>query len=81
LSERIILDVVGSEFPDWPVISEESTPGAGSEGYTWITDPIDGTTNSITGIPFVGINLALLNKDDVLLGLLMTRFVMKCFPV
>jgi myo-inositol-1(or 4)-monophosphatase len=68
LSERIIIDTLGSEFPDWPVISEESTPKGTSEGYTWITDPIDGTTNSITGIPFIGINIALLNKGEVELG-------------
>jgi myo-inositol-1(or 4)-monophosphatase len=68
LSERIIIDTLGAEFPAWPVISEESSPKADSKGYAWITDPIDGTTNSITGIPFIGINIALLNKGEVQLG-------------
>jgi myo-inositol-1(or 4)-monophosphatase len=68
LSEKIIIETLHDEFPDWPVISEESNPDAGSKGYTWITDPIDGTTNSIMGIPFIGINIALLNKDSIELG-------------
>jgi len=68
LSEQIIIDTVKSEFPDWPVISEESSPSYTGNNFTWVIDPIDGTTNSIRGIPFVCVNIALVNNDSIELG-------------
>ena len=38
-------------FPDDGVIGEEHGTHAGTSGYTWIIDPIDGTSNFINGIP------------------------------
>ena len=44
-SERLILDYVGAEYPEFGILSEESAPVAGSSPYTWVVDPIDGTRN------------------------------------
>jgi myo-inositol-1(or 4)-monophosphatase len=38
-------------FPDDAIVGEEGAPDAGSSGFTWVIDPIDGTTNFINGIP------------------------------
>ena len=50
-SERLILDYVRGEYPDFGVLSEESAPVAGASPYTWVVDPIDGTRNFAEGIP------------------------------
>ncbi|MBT8475355.1 MAG: inositol monophosphatase [Alphaproteobacteria bacterium] len=38
-------------FPDDSIVGEEGDPDKGSSGFTWVIDPIDGTTNFINAIP------------------------------
>jgi myo-inositol-1(or 4)-monophosphatase len=68
-SEKIIIDILQSEYPDWDIISEESFPDKKSDNYSWIIDPVDGTTNFIYGIPFIAVNIALKYRDNIIIGL------------
>ena len=45
-------------LPDYGIVGEEQDPKPGSSGFTWVIDPIDGTTNFINGIPVWTIVLA-----------------------
>jgi len=38
-------------FPEDGIVGEEHAPKPGDSGFTWVIDPIDGTTNFINGIP------------------------------
>ena len=67
-SERLILDYVRDEYPDFGILSEESDPVAGSSPYTWVVDPIDGTRNFAEGIPHFCIVVAVANGDQVVAG-------------
>ncbi len=67
-SERVILDYVRSEYPDFGILSEESDPVAGSSPYTWVVDPIDGTRNFAEGIPHFCIVVAIAHGDQVVAG-------------
>lgn len=40
-----------------------------TEAPTWIIDPIDGTTNFVHGIPFIGISIALAVNKEVVIGI------------
>ena len=45
-SERVIVEMLTSAFPDIPVVSEETVPEAGFESPAarfWLVDPLDGT--------------------------------------
>jgi myo-inositol-1(or 4)-monophosphatase len=68
-SEKIIIDILQNEYPDWDIISEESFPDKKSDNYSWVIDPVDGTTNFIYGIPFIAVNIALKYRDKVIIGL------------
>jgi myo-inositol-1(or 4)-monophosphatase len=68
-SEKIIIDLLKNEYPEWDIMSEESFPDKKSDNFSWIIDPVDGTTNFIYGIPFVAINIALRYKGAMYLGL------------
>jgi myo-inositol-1(or 4)-monophosphatase len=68
-SEKIVIDILKSEYPEWDIISEESFPDGKSDNYSWVIDPVDGTTNFIYGIPFIAVNIALKHQDNVLIGL------------
>ena len=68
LAEKLILDLLKAEYPDHQVLSEEINPATPVAGYTWIVDPLDGTNNYAFGIPHFCVNIALVNNDDILLG-------------
>ncbi len=67
-SEKIIIKTLLDEFPYVAIISEESYPYKTIKGYTWIIDPLDGTSNSVFGLPIVCVNIALVNAETTLLG-------------
>ena len=67
-SERLILDYVGREYPDFGILSEESEPVPGTAPYTWVVDPIDGTRNFAEGIPHFCVVVAIAAGDEVVAG-------------
>jgi len=68
LSEKLIIDVLKREYPDFGILSEESNSSMTISGYTWIVDPLDGTNNYTFGVPFFCVNVALVQDEDILLG-------------
>ncbi|MGB8706482.1 MAG: inositol monophosphatase family protein [Dehalococcoidia bacterium] len=69
LSEKLIIDFLKREYPDFGILSEESNSSASVSGYTWVVDPLDGTNNYTYGIPFFCVNIALVQDEDILLGI------------
>ena len=67
-AEAAILDVLLTAYPDHGVLAEESGKKTGGD-YTWVIDPLDGTTNFIHGYPQFGISIAVMHKDRVEHGL------------
>jgi myo-inositol-1(or 4)-monophosphatase len=55
-------------FPDDGIVGEEGDPTPGTSGYTWMIDPIDGTTNFINGIPQWCVILACVFQAQVVIG-------------
>jgi fructose-1,6-bisphosphatase/inositol monophosphatase family enzyme len=62
--ERRLHDVVQREFPQHGVLSEETAAAAGTDGWVWVIDPIDGTRNFVSGIPYFCINIALCHNGE-----------------
>jgi histidinol-phosphatase len=61
-AEAILRRELLAVFPDDAFLGEESGTAAGSSGYEWIVDPIDGTKSFVRGVPLyatlVGCRLA-----------------------
>lgn len=68
LSEKKILQIIGSEFPSHGILSEEAGSSREGSEYTWIIDPLDGTNNFYFGIPLFCVNIALSKRGEVVLG-------------
>lgn len=49
--ELLARKLLAKAFPDDAIVGEERPPKAGTSGFTWVIDPIDGTTHFINGIP------------------------------
>ncbi len=69
--ELAALDVLRAEFPEMQVLSEETAAKVEnwSEGWLWVIDPIDGTSNFARGIPTFAFNIALCQDGEPVLGL------------
>jgi myo-inositol-1(or 4)-monophosphatase len=50
-AESLIVEGLGRWRPDDAVIGEEGTSLPGTSGYSWLIDPIDGTTNFVYDLP------------------------------
>jgi myo-inositol-1(or 4)-monophosphatase len=68
-SEKVIIGLVKDRFPGHNIISEEYGFLNNNSEYTWIIDPLDGTSNFASGIPWFGILITLFkNNTPVLAG-------------
>lgn len=67
--DHMISDRLARAFPDHHVLSEEQTTryDAGAE-FTWVIDPVDGTTNFARGLPIWGVSVALLHRGAPIVG-------------
>ena len=62
-SDKAIKNLIIGRFPDHNIISEETgLINKGSE-FTWIIDPLDGTSNFAAGIPWFGVLITLLKGN------------------
>lgn len=69
--EDLIVGLVGANFPDHHIMAEESANEGLQAGYTWVIDPLDGTTNFIHGFPFVAVSIAVCLEKEPILGLVL----------
>src|SRR5690606_39717852 len=58
-AEQAIIDILRARTPDIGIIAEESGGQPGDQA-TWCIDPLDGTTNFLSGIPHYALSIALL---------------------
>lgn len=62
-AEFEILRVLNKAYPDHAVLGEEGgLTGNENAEYTWVVDPLDGTTNFLHGFPHFNVSIALKHK-------------------
>lgn len=67
--ERLIRAQLAGEFPDHAVIGEEYPASDASETpFTWVIDPVDGTTNYINGLPLFASSIGVLFRGRPVAG-------------
>lgn len=67
-SEAMLIEELSRIIPGSAFLAEESgEKNTGSE-WTWIVDPLDGTTNYIHGIPLYSVSIGLLKEGKLFLG-------------
>ena len=69
-TERKLVAGLRQLLPEAGFITEEGTTGPDSqtEEFTWIIDPLDGTTNFVHGLPVYSISVALLHGSELVVG-------------
>jgi myo-inositol-1(or 4)-monophosphatase len=66
-------------LPEAGFIAEEGTTSLKGERFNWIIDPLDGTTNFIHGLPPYAISIALIDAEEIVLGVVYEITSGECF--
>ena len=72
-AEQAVIEILHRAYPDHAILAEESGATAGQAGeseYTWIIDPLDGTTNFIHGFPQYAVSIGLQHKGILVQGVI-----------
>ena len=69
-AEQAIIDTLLAAYPEHGILAEESgrTRGRAESEFTWIIDPLDGTTNFLHGLPVYAVSIALAHRGVVQQG-------------
>ena len=68
-AERIVIDGLRSLTPGAAILSEERGFSGNTSGPRWIIDPLDGTVNYASGLPWYSVSAAYHDGDEALVGL------------
>lgn len=69
-AETLIRDALERAFPDDAIFGEEHGERAGSSGYRWLIDPIDGTASFVHGVPLYGTLVAVERGGESVAGVI-----------
>ena len=78
-AEKILVKGLQEILPESGFLTEEGTIEQATTDYTWIIDPLDGTTNFIHGLPSFGVSVGLRFKDKIVLGIVYEPNADECF--
>jgi len=67
-SEGIIVDTIRRAYPEHSFIAEEKKYATKDKDFTWVIDPLDGTTNFLHGFPFFCVSIALEHRGEIAAG-------------
>lgn len=67
-AEQFIRTCIASRYPDHAVVGEEFGADQKASAFTWLVDPIDGTTSFVRGVPLFGVLMGLLIEQSPAVG-------------
>ena len=78
-SEKQIIEQLSVLLPESGFIAEEGTNTKRGERFNWVIDPLDGTTNFVQGVPVYAVSIALLDGEELVLGVVFEVGRSECF--
>jgi histidinol phosphatase-like enzyme (inositol monophosphatase family) len=69
-AEELLRRRIGERFPNDSILGEEFGSAAGSSGFQWVLDPIDGTKSFIHGVPLYTTLIAVLEGENSRVGVI-----------
>lgn len=78
-AEKMLVDGLSAILPGSGFVAEEGTSNKRSDTYNWIIDPLDGTTNFTHGLPVFAVSVALMKRNELVLGVVYEVNRDECF--
>lgn len=77
--EQMIDKLIRAQFPDDGFLGEEYGLQEGNSGYTWVVDPIDGTSPFLNGMPNWCVSVAVLHEGIPVIGVIYAPYYEECY--
>lgn len=79
-SEKQIIESIQNRFADHKILAEESNAeNSGTDGCTWIIDPLDGTTNFAHQVPVFSVSIAFAENGQLRAGVVLNPMTGELF--
>lgn len=79
-AEETILGALKQRYPTHQLLAEESgSYGDRQSPYTWVIDPLDGTTNYAHKYPMVAVSIGLLFNQEPIVGVVLNPILQETF--
>lgn len=78
-TEKMLVSGLLEILPSSGFITEENTNTTKGSRYNWIIDPLDGTTNFVHGLPCYCVSVALMDGEELVLGVVYEINLDECF--
>jgi myo-inositol-1(or 4)-monophosphatase len=69
-AEQVLIAAIRKAYPSHGFLAEESGAAAGDD-YTWVIDPLDGTTNFLHGFPQFAVSVACRHRGRAEIGVVL----------
>jgi len=69
-SEELIVRGIRSAYPSHSIIAEETGCDLRGSEFTWVVDPLDGTSNYAAGVPWFGVPISVLKEKVPVAGVI-----------
>lgn len=79
LSEERMRAILAQRRPDDAILGEEYGKKAGTSGFTWVLDPIDGTRGYLSGTPTWGVLISVADHSGPIYGLIDQPYIAERF--
>ncbi len=67
-ADQVATSLIAEKFPDHAFWTEETGHNGSNSAYTWLLDPLDGTTNFVHRVPHFAVALAVLHHRQPILA-------------
>jgi histidinol phosphatase-like enzyme (inositol monophosphatase family) len=67
-TEHFMRACIAARYPDHAIVGEEFGADEKASAFTWLIDPIDGTSSFVRGVPFFGVLMGLLIEGSPAVG-------------
>jgi len=74
-ADKLIIEVLREECPSHNLLTEETGLVDNGSSYTWIVDPLDGSSNFLNHNPFFAVSVCLAYNNEPITGVILAPFL------
>ncbi len=74
-ADKLIIDLITRRHPDHNLLTEETGAVDNGSPYTWVIDPLDGSSNYVNHNPFFAVSVCLAYENKPITGVIFAPFL------
>ncbi len=74
-ADKLIIDLISERHPDHNLLTEETGSLDNGSPYTWVIDPLDGSSNYVNHNPFFAVSVCLAYENKPITGVIFAPFL------